>query len=106
MPAVARLNDPTTTGHGCDVTTTVVGPTGASAKVYANGKPVECKGNPTAAHTIPGGNGCVPHSAVINVGSSTVFVDGIELARVGDSTDGGSITDGSSDVFAGPPQDK
>ncbi len=102
MPAVARLNDPTTTGHGCDVTTTVVGPTGASAKVYANGKPVECKGNPTAAHTIPGGNGCVPHSAVINVGSSTVFVAGIQLARVGDSTDGGEITNGSSNVFAGP----
>ena len=103
MPAVARLNDPTTTGHGCDGTTTVVGPTGASAKVYADGKPVECKGNPTAAHTIPAGAICVPHDAVINVGSSTVFVGGKQLARVGDSTDGGSITSGSSSVFAGPP---
>lgn len=101
MPKVARDGDPTTTGHGCDATTTVTGPTGASAKVYANGIPVECKGNPTAPHTILAGSICVPHSAAINVGSGSVYVGGIELARVGDSTDGGEITDGSPNVFAG-----
>jgi uncharacterized Zn-binding protein involved in type VI secretion len=100
MPAIARDGDPTTTGHGCDATTTVVGPTGAGAKVFANGIPIECIGNPTAPHTIPGGRSCVPHSAVINVGSSNVFVGGIGVARVGDSTDGGSITAGSSNVIA------
>ena len=100
MPAVARQGDPTTTGHGCDATTTITGPTGAGAKVYANNIPVECKGNPVAAHTINSGNTCVPHSAVINVGSGNVFVGNIAIARKGDSTDGGAITAGSPTVFA------
>jgi len=101
MPAVARNGDSTTTGHGCDSVSTVIGPTGASAQVYANGIAVECKGNPVAPHTIPSGPACVPHSAVINVGSSTVFVGGIPLARIGDSTDSGAIISGSPNVFAG-----
>jgi uncharacterized Zn-binding protein involved in type VI secretion len=101
MPAVARDGDSTTTGHGCDETSTVTGPTGALKKVYVNGIAVECKGNPVAPHTIPDGLACVPHSAKINVGSSTVFVGGIPLARVDDSTDGGKITSGSPNVFAG-----
>jgi len=100
MPAIARDGDPTTTGHGCDGTTTVTGPTGAGAKVFANGIPIECIGNPTAAHTIKSGRSCVPHSAAINAGSGNVFVGGIGVARVGDSTDGGSITAGSSNVIA------
>jgi uncharacterized Zn-binding protein involved in type VI secretion len=99
MPAIARQGDPTTTGHGCDGTTTVVGPTGAAAKVFANGIAIECKGNPTAAHTINSGNRCVPHGAVINAGSGNVFVGGIAVARVGDSTDGGAITAGSPNVI-------
>jgi uncharacterized Zn-binding protein involved in type VI secretion len=100
MPAIARQGDPTTTGHGCDATTTVTGPTGAGAKVFANGIPIECIGNPTSAHTIKRGKACVPHSAVINAGSGNVFVGGIGVARVGDSTDGGAITAGSSNVIA------
>jgi len=101
MPAVARQGDPTTTGHGCDSTSTITGPTGTSAKVYVNGIAVECQGDPVAPHTIPSGRGCVSHSAVINVGSGTVKVGGKSLARVGDSTDGGAITAGSPNVFAG-----
>lgn len=100
MPAIARQGDPTTTGHGCDSTTTVTGPTGASAKVYVNNIAVECKGNPTAPHTINAGPICVSHNAVINVGSGNVFVGNIAVARVGDSTDGGAITAGSPTVFA------
>jgi uncharacterized Zn-binding protein involved in type VI secretion len=100
MPAIARQGDPTTTGHGCDSTSTVVGPTGAGAKVYANNIAIECKGNPVAPHTIPSGRNCVQHSAVINAGSGTVFVGNVAVARVGDSTDGGSITAGSPTVFA------
>ena len=100
MPAVARNGDPTTTGHGCSATTTVTGPTGAGAKVFANNIAVECKGNPTAPHTIKSGNNCVPHGAVINAGSGTVFIANIPVARVGDSTDGGAITAGSPTVFA------
>ena len=101
MPAVARKGDPTTTGHGCDSTSTVVGPTGAGANVFVNNIPVECQGDPVAPHTIPSGRNCVPHSAVINAGSGTVKVGGKSLARVGDSTDGGSITAGSPNVVAG-----
>ena len=100
MPAIARDGDPTTTGHGCDATTTVTGPTGAVAKVFADGIAIECIGNPTADHTILSGSSCVPHPAVINLGSGNVFVDGIGVARVGDSTDGGAITAGSPTVFA------
>jgi uncharacterized Zn-binding protein involved in type VI secretion len=102
MPAVARQGDTTTTGHDCDTTTTITGPTGAVAKVYANGIAIECKGNPTAAHTIKSGRNCVDHPAVINAGSGTVFVGDKAVARVGDSTDGGTIQAYSSPtVFAG-----
>jgi uncharacterized Zn-binding protein involved in type VI secretion len=102
MPAVTRTGDATTTGHACDFTTTVTGP---STDVFCNSKGVERKGDPTAAHTIPNGASppvCVSHSgAVINVGSSTVFVNSKAIARKGDSCDGGAISQGSSNVFAG-----
>jgi len=101
MPAVARKDDVTTTGHLCSATTTVVGP---SENVFVNSRGVERKGDPAAPHTIPNGASppvCVPHSAVINVGSSTVFVNGEPIARVDDSCDGGKITTGSNNVFAG-----
>ena len=40
MPAVTRDGDATTTGHGCDFTTTVTGP---STDVFCNNKGVERK---------------------------------------------------------------
>ena len=102
MPAVTRDGDATTTGHGCDTTTTVTGP---STDVFCNSKGVERKGDPTAAHTIENSATppvCVSHlGAVINAGSSTVFVNGKAIARIGDSCDSGAITEGSGDVFAG-----
>ena len=98
MPGVTRDGDATTTGHGCDDTTTVTGP---STNVFCNTKGVERKTDPTSAHTILSGLSCVPHSAVINAGSGTVFVNSKSIARIGDSCDGGAITTGSSNVFAG-----
>ena len=101
MPAVARFGDVTSTGHGCSATTTLAGP---STNVFCNTKGVERKGDPLAGHTIPNSASppvCVPHSSVINVGSGTVFVNSKAIARIGDSCDGGAITQGSSDVFAG-----
>ena len=102
MPGVTRDGDATTTGHGCDATTTVTGP---STNVFCNTKGVERKTDPTAAHTIPNGASppvCVSHSSVINAGSDKkVFVNGKLIARIGDSCDGGNITGGSSNVFAG-----
>jgi uncharacterized Zn-binding protein involved in type VI secretion len=76
--------------------TTVTGPSG---NVFANSIGVERQGDPTSPHTILAGEVCVPHSAVINVGSSNVFTNGIPTARVGDSTDGGAIISGSSNVY-------
>ena len=101
MPGVTRDGDATTTGHGCDATTTVTGP---STDVFCNSKGVERKTDPTAAHTIPNSATppvCIAHSAVINEGSSTVFVNSKAIARIGDSCDAGAITEGSGDVFAG-----
>ena len=100
MPGVARQGDSTSTGHGCTGVTTITGPTGAGAKVYANNIPVECKGNPTVVHTYGGKNCSASHTASINVGSGNVFVANIPIARIGDSTDGGSIISGSGNVFA------
>ena len=102
MPGVTRDGDATTTGHGCDATTTVIGP---STDVFCNSKGVERKTDPTAAHTIPNSASppvCVSHSgAVINAGSGTVFVNGKAIARIDDSCDAGAITEGSTTVFAG-----
>lgn len=100
MPSIARKGDSTTTGHGCTGITTVINPTGESVGVYANGIGIEVIGDPTAVHTIPAGDACVPHTAVINAGSSTVFVGGIGVARIGDSCDLGAIISGSPNVFA------
>jgi uncharacterized Zn-binding protein involved in type VI secretion len=100
MPGVARIGDTTSTGHGCDGTTTITGPTGAGANVFANNKPVECQGNPTVIHRYGGRRCSSQHEAVINVGSPNVLVANIPLARIGDSTDGGAIISGSDDVIA------
>ena len=101
MPAVARVTDASSTGHGCSATTTLAGP---STNVFCNGEGVERKGDPTAGHTIPNSATppvCIPHAAKVNVGSGTVFVNGEPIARVDDSCDSGVITTGSSNVFAG-----
>ena len=105
MPGVCRKDDTATTGHGCDTTTTVVGP---STDVFCNTRGVERKTDPTAAHTIPSLNDddppqyvCVAHSATITEGSETVFVNGKAIARITDACDGGEITSGSDNVFAG-----
>ena len=102
MPGVTRDGDATTTGHGCNTTTTVTGP---STDVFCNSKGVERKTDPTAAHTIPNSATppvCVSHSgAIINAGSGTVFVNSKAIALIGDSCDAVAITGGASNVFAG-----
>ena len=100
MPAIARKSgtDSIITGHGCDATTTTnVG----SSSVFVNGIGACRKGDAIMIHTFPVGQSCIPHTAVINAGSSSVFVDGIAIARLGDSADAGTITTGSSNVYAG-----
>ncbi len=50
-------------------------------------------------------HGCVvhlPHADQIAAGSSTVFINGIPAARVGDAVSlAGAVQDGSGDVFIG-----
>ena len=99
-PAVVREFDPLSTGHGCVGTTTLDTP--IQSTVYANGILVAVKGTPTVAHPFPPDPPCAPHVAQLNLGSNTVFVEGIELGRVGDSADAGQMTNGSPNVFAGP----
>lgn len=100
MPGVARKGgtDTVSTGHDCTSTTTTQA---GSSTVFVNGIGACRLGDAITVHTIKVGNDCVPHSAVINVGSSTVFVDGIAIARNGDSADSGSLSSGSTTVFAG-----
>ena len=74
MPGVTRDGDATTTGHGCDATTTVTGP---STDVFCNSLGVERKTDPAAAHTIPNEADppvCIAHSATITEGSSTCLL--------------------------------
>ena len=101
MPIVAVKGDRTTTGHGCDSITTIAG---SSLNVYMGGIKVAIKGNALAGHTIPAGVPpvCVGHPGqIVNVGSTTVKVNGIGIARVGDSADGGAIVAKAGNVFAG-----
>jgi uncharacterized Zn-binding protein involved in type VI secretion len=100
MPAVARRGgqDTVNTGHTCDATTvTDVG----SSNVFVNGYGVCRQGDAIQIHNIKVGQYCVPHTAVINTGSNSVYVNGKPIARNGDSTDLGTLTSGSSNVFAG-----
>lgn len=99
MPAAARVTDSITTGHACDTTSTI-GST-LQSTVTITGKLGAVKGSPIAPHTILSGSVCVPHSAVVNAGSSTVKLGGIPASRVNDSADGGIITSGSSKVTIG-----
>jgi uncharacterized Zn-binding protein involved in type VI secretion len=98
MPAISRVGDSLTTGHGCDSTTIIES---GSPNVFVNGLAVARIGDPTPIHLEPGGAGCVPHVAVITEGSSSVFVNGLAVARVGDAVDIGAMTQGSPNVFAG-----
>lgn len=97
MPKVCREGDDLSTGHLCDSTTTLDTP--GQRTVYANNILVARKTDKTVSHNIPAPL-CVPHIAQVNVGSSNVYVVGLAVARVGDSTDAGEMTKGSPDVYA------
>lgn len=98
MPAVVRVGDPLSTGHGCAGSTTLAG--AAQGSVYANNKLVAVPGAPTQAHAVPPDPPCAPHVAFLNAGSPNVYAEGSPVGRVGDSADAGSMTDGSPDVIA------
>lgn len=100
MPAICRVGDSLSTGHLCDASTTIGSPN-TDGTVHANGIDIIVVGAPTSAHTIKDGKDCVDHSAALNAGSSTVYINGTAVGRIGDSADAGSMTAGSGNVFAG-----
>ncbi len=99
MPGVSRKGDLLATGHGC-APVTVLGFPGQST-VYVNGILAARQGDPTILHIIGANPPCVPHIAVVNNGSSTVFVSFSKVARIGDSADAGAMIVGSPTVIVG-----
>jgi uncharacterized Zn-binding protein involved in type VI secretion len=100
MPAICRVGDSLSTGHGCDTTTTIASPN-TDGTVHANNIDIIVVGAPTVSHLIPSGDSCVPHVAFLNAGSGSVFINGIGVGRIGDSADAGAMISGSPSVFAG-----
>ena len=98
MPAAARVGDAITTGHGCDVATTIAGP--GAPTVLINNLPAARGGDLTMPHTIGTPPFCSAHTSPI-ISSSKVFINGLPAARVGDSVCAGTITSGSPTVQIG-----
>lgn len=94
MPPVHRLGD-IGTGHGCWPPR----PNNqASPNVFCNDIPVHRQSDSWAVHCC----GPVCHSSNLAAGSSTVFANGLQLARIGDPVACGSnAATGSGDTFAG-----
>jgi|TARA_X000001388_G_scaffold60609_1_gene45994 uncharacterized Zn-binding protein involved in type VI secretion len=99
MPGISRKGDGLSTGHICATTSTLATP--GQGSVFANGKLVARKGDPTVAHPFPPSPACAPHTAAVKGGSGSVFCNGSAVARIGDAADLGSMTGGSGNVSAG-----
>ena len=99
MPAVSRKGDSLSTGHICASTTTLDTP--GQGTCFANSILIARVSDPTVPHPNPPAPACPDHVANVNVGSSTVRVHGLKVARIGDSADAGAMTSGSSNVFCG-----
>lgn len=94
MPAVTRLGDQCT-GHGCFPPRVN---NQASSDVFINGIGAHRMGDGWVVHCC--GPSC--HSSNLAAGSSSVYVNGKQLARIGDPVACGSaVAEGSSNVFAG-----
>ncbi len=95
MSNATRLGD-LDTGHDACPPTALVS---ASSNVFINGRGAGRVGDSYAAH------GCInhpSHSGVIASGSSSVFINGKAAGRIGDAVScGGSVAEGSSNVFIG-----
>ena len=94
------MSDLARTGHPCHF---VIGVKATQYSVYVNGKPALRLGDPLLPHTIPVccPLRCVPHPAVVWMGSMKVFVKGIPVSSFGDGADMGQLIMGSFNVFAG-----
>jgi uncharacterized Zn-binding protein involved in type VI secretion len=95
MPAVCRIGDADLV-H-CSVPVREQG----SPDVFVNGIAVSRQGDNNNSHLLPG-SPCPTHAAPITVGSTTVFVNGKGLGRIGDAvTSCTAVAQGSPNVFAG-----
>lgn len=95
MPAVTRKGD-ADVSHCSGMTRD-----GCSPDVFVNGIAVSRQGDNNTSHLLPGAP-CPSHAAPIATGSSTVFVNGKGIGRVGDALSGcTSVAAGSPNVFAG-----
>ena len=100
MPAVSRVGDSLSTGHGCTGSTTIAS-SNTDGSVKADSINIIVVGAPTVSHPFPPNPPCAPHVANLNAGSSSVYIQGIAVGRVGDSADAGAMTSGSPSVYAG-----
>ena len=98
MPAACRKGDSLSTGHICSSTTTLTTP--AQSTVFANSLLMARITDKTVPHPFPPQPPCAPHVANVNAGSPNVFVEGLAVARIGDSADSGNMTSGSGNVYA------
>jgi len=95
MPAVSRIYD-SCTGHGCFPPRSNGE---GSGNVFVNSKATHREDDSWLVHCCPD-NGC--HSSKTSSGSSTVYVNGKQIARIGDPVACGSIiAQGSGNVFSG-----
>lgn len=95
MAAITRKGD-SCSGHGLFPPRSS---TSGSPDVWANGVAVHRQGDSWAIHCDPD---MACHGGSLVGGSSTVFVNGKAIGRIGDPIDcGSSVASGSSDVFAG-----
>ena len=99
MPEISREGDSLSTGHICVSSTTLDTP--GQGTCFTNSILMARVSDKTVPHPFPPNPPCANHVANVNAGSSTVFVEGLALARIGDSADAGAMTSGSSNVFAG-----
>jgi uncharacterized Zn-binding protein involved in type VI secretion len=98
MPAATRIGD-ADVSH-CSGMTRAAG----SPDVFVNGIPWSRQGDNNTVHLKPPlVPECLPHSAPITTGSTTVFVNGMGAGRIGDAITGcTSVAAGSPNVYAGP----
>jgi uncharacterized Zn-binding protein involved in type VI secretion len=102
MPAVSRQGDtvlsPDGTGYKCRMPMkTSVGQVNSN-QVFANGILVVIQGNQIAPHPK---SGCSPDNSTLSSYSSTVFIGGKGVGRIGDQYSDNTIIKGSESVFAG-----
>lgn len=94
MPAVTRLGDPCTGHADFPARASISG----SPDVFVNGIAAHRQGDEWGTHC----NSKTCHASTLAVGSSTVFVNGKALGRIGDAVACGSVVaQGSASVFAG-----